>query len=60
MEPVYTIPQVAEYLQMSKTKIYQMVRQGKIPCIRIGKSVRIRESDLVEWLEKHTFPDKPL
>ena len=60
MEPVYTVPQVAEYLQMSKTKIYQLVRKGQIPCIRIGKSVRIKESDLVAWLDKHTYPDKLL
>jgi excisionase family DNA binding protein len=53
-DKILTIPQVAEYLQISKAKIYMMVKRGQIPCIRIFRNVRIRESELMKWLEKQT------
>lgn len=52
-EQLYTIPEVAKYLKMSKSKVYAMVQRGTIPHIRIGKNVRIRDTDLTKWLEKH-------
>ena len=60
MEPVMTVPQVAEYLQISKSKIYLMIKRGEIPYIRIGKCVRIMESDLDEWLEARRQPARQL
>jgi len=60
METIYTIPEVAEYLKMSKSKVYALVKREEIPFIRIGRNVRIRESDLNEWLEERTRPEKPL
>ncbi len=47
---ILTIPEVANRLKMSKSKIYSMVSAEKIPYIRIGFSVRIMESDLMTWL----------
>ena len=55
METIYTIPEVAEYLKMSKSKVYDMVKTERIPYIRIGGNVRIRESDLIEWLDEQTL-----
>ncbi len=52
-DEVYTIPEVAKYLKLSKSKVYDMVQRGKIPHIRIGKNVRIKEAALKSWLEKH-------
>ena len=60
MENVYTVPEVAEHLKLSKSKVYAMVKAGKIPCIRIGRNVRILESDLVEWIEAKHKPDDSL
>jgi prophage regulatory protein len=60
MEKIYTVPQVAEYLQISRSKMYDWVKQGKIPHVRIGRNVRIRESDLQAWIEAqitYTSPD---
>lgn len=52
-DKVMTIPQVAEYLQLSKSKVYYLVSQKKIPHIRIQRNVRIFESDLISWMEKN-------
>ena len=57
METIYTIPEVAEYLKMSKSKVYDLVKKKKIPFIKIGRNVRIRQSDLLDWLEEMTRPD---
>jgi putative molybdopterin biosynthesis protein len=56
METIYAIPEVATYLKMSKSKVYDLVKKGKIPFIRIGKNVRIRQSDLMKWLDEQTRP----
>jgi excisionase family DNA binding protein len=52
MDVILTIPQVAQYLQISKAKIYYLVKRKEIPHIKIGRNVRIKESDLSKWLDK--------
>ena len=56
METIYTIPKVTKYLKMSKSKVYGLVKKKKIPFIKIGRNVKIRQSDLLKWLEKMTRP----
>ena len=58
METIMTVPQVAEYLQISKSKLYLMVQRGEIPHVKIGKNVRIMESDLVKWVEAQRQPGR--
>ena len=53
MDEIMTIPEVARYLKISKSKIYYMVQKKQIPHIRLGRNVRIKESELLNWLEKH-------
>lgn len=53
MEGIMTIPEVAKYLKMSRSKVYYLVARKEIPHIRIGRNVRIHEKDLEKWLEKH-------
>ena len=50
---ILTIPEVAIYLKISKSKIYYLVKRKEIPHVRIGRNVRIKEGDLVKWLERH-------
>ena len=50
-ETIYTIPEVAKYLKLSRSKVYYLVQQGKLPHVRIGKNVRISERDLQAWLD---------
>lgn len=54
MGDILTIPEVADYLKLSKSKVYLLVTRNEIPYIRIGKNVRIRKSDLQEWLQGQT------
>lgn len=55
MDKIMTIPQVADYLQISKSKLYWLVQTRQIPHIKIGRNVRIRESDLERWIEAQKY-----
>ena len=52
-DKIYTIPEVASYLKMSRSKVYNLVQVRKIPHIKINRNVRIRETDLKKWIEKN-------
>jgi len=54
IDTVYTVPEVATILKMSKSKLYDLVKRDRIPYLKIGRNVRIRQSDLNRWLEDHS------
>jgi len=35
----------------SRSKIYQMIAEGALPCVRHGKSVRVLAEGLNHWIE---------
>jgi excisionase family DNA binding protein len=51
LDQFYTVPEVAHALKISRGKMYRLVQQGLMPHIRIGRNVRIRESDLQKWID---------
>ena len=55
MDEIMTVPEVAKYLKISKAKIYYLIQRQQIPHIKIGRNVRVRESDLEKWLMKQTI-----
>lgn len=50
-EKLLTRTEVQEILRVSQSKIYRLIREKRIPSIRVGKTYRIRRSDLDEYLE---------
>jgi len=52
-----TVPEVARRLKLSKSKVYLLCQQGKIPTITLGKSVRIPLNELDEWLRQQIRED---
>ncbi|MAU01491.1 MAG: hypothetical protein CL608_30490 [Anaerolineaceae bacterium] len=52
LEPILTVSEAAAYLKLSKSKLYLMVQKKQIPHLKMGKSVRIRECDLLAWIEE--------
>ena len=52
-DKILTVPEVAFYLKLSDSKVYAMIQSKKIPHIKIGRNVRIRENDLRKWIEKN-------
>ena len=45
-----TASQVAEILNTSKSFAYALMNKGEIPVVRLGKSVRVRQKDLEEYI----------
>lgn len=44
--------EVADILQVSRSMAYRMMQRGEIPTIRVGSAVRVRGSDLEEFIKK--------
>ncbi|HQP25534.1 MAG TPA: helix-turn-helix domain-containing protein [Smithellaceae bacterium] len=47
---VLTIDELAAYLKISKSTLYKLVREGKIPSQKIGKHWRFIKGAIDQWL----------
>jgi len=50
----YTTNEIAEILKMNVQVIARKLKYGEIVGYKIGKDWRVKESDLMLWLEKHS------
>ena len=60
VEKLLKANEVAQALGISKSFAYQLIRQGEIPSLRMGKAVRIRPSDLEAYVAKNIVGSKIL
>lgn len=51
------VPEVAEELRIARSRAYELVADGEIPAVKIGRSVRIRRKELDRWLEDQNYTD---
>lgn len=51
---VLSVPEAAEVLGISKSKMYEIVRIKGFPAIRVGKRVLVNAKRLEEWLDAVT------
>lgn len=49
----YTTNEIADLLKMNVQVIARKLQGGEITGYKIGKDWRVKESDLMEWLERH-------
>jgi PTS system nitrogen regulatory IIA component len=47
-----TVHDVAKYLRLSETKVYQMAREGHLPSLRMGKIWRFKRELIDEWIRQ--------
>ena len=47
-----TVTEAAEMLGISLPKMYEIVRMGRIPSIRVGKKIVISRQAVLEWLKE--------
>ena len=45
-----TVKQVATMLQVSQERVYEMVRLGLLPAVRLGRQLRVDEEALKNWI----------
>lgn len=51
------VPEVAELLRVARSRAYELVADGEIPAVRIGRSVRVSRKELDRWLEGQRYVD---
>ena len=47
-----TVEDVAEMLQVTRTTIYNLKKQG-LPFIKLGKNIRFDQEEVVEWVKSN-------
>ncbi|WP_258236641.1 helix-turn-helix domain-containing protein [Nocardioides campestrisoli] len=50
-----TIAEVAAMMRVSKMTVYRLVHNGDLPAVRVGRSFRVTEGDVDEYLRKSFF-----
>ena len=58
MDSLLTVDQIAAYLQVKPSTIYQWTHEGYIPHVKLGNLVRFRVSQVDRWLEKREVTGK--
>jgi len=51
-DDILTIVELSTYLKIPKSTLYKLVREGKIPSLKIGRHWRFRKIAIDRWLEK--------
>lgn len=46
-----TISDLAEYLQVSKSSLYKLVQDGRVPGQKVGKHWRFHKENIDAWLK---------
>jgi excisionase family DNA binding protein len=54
MDELWDIARVAAYLGVTERTVYNKVRSGELPAVRIGRLWRVRAADLEAWLAAGT------
>ena len=51
-----TVADVAALLNVSERQVYKLASEGRIPCFRVGGSVRFDPSAFASWLRQKIGP----
>lgn len=49
-EALLTAQEVAERIGAGVQRVWELCRDGRLPCIRVGRQVRIAPSALAKWI----------
>lgn len=57
MEKLYSCEQVAERYKVKIETVWAWIREKKLSAVKIGKSYRVKESDLAEFEQNNKTTD---
>jgi excisionase family DNA binding protein len=49
-----TVKKVCELLQVHHSKVYKLIKAGKIPAFKIGSDWRFRRDLIMRWMAENT------
>jgi excisionase family DNA binding protein len=52
-EELLSIPEVRQRLGMGKSWVYQRLKSGEIPSVRLGNNFKVKRQDLEEYIRKN-------
>jgi excisionase family DNA binding protein len=47
-----TVQEVAELMRVSTMTVYRLIKAGELPAARVGRSFRLRESEVETYLQR--------
>lgn len=50
-----TVAEVAAMMRVSKMTVYRLVHNGELPAVRVGRSFRVTEDDVDDYLRKSFY-----
>ena len=50
-----TVAEVAAMMRVSKMTVYRLVHNGDLPAVRVGRSFRVTEEEVNEYLRKSFY-----
>ena len=48
---LWTVAEVADHMRVSNMTVYRLIKAGQLPALKVGKNYRIRQRDLVAYLD---------
>jgi len=51
LEPLLTLKEVAALLRVSIRTVQRLIDSGAMPCVRIGRQVRLRRTDVQQRMD---------
>ncbi len=52
MDDILTVPELANYLKVSRSTVWRWCNQGSLPAFKVGRSWRVRWSDMERLIEQ--------
>ena len=46
-----TVQEVSRILHLGRSTVYKLIQLGELPCVRFGRSVRVRLEDIEEFIK---------
>jgi len=57
-DQVFTVDELALYLKVSKSTLYKLLSEGKVPGQKVGRHWRFSKSTIDKWLDGHPYNSK--
>lgn len=51
LPPMLTAAQVADLLMIRRPQVYTLAREGIIPSVRVGRTIRFNRDRLLAWID---------
>ncbi len=56
-ENMLTVRDLAEYLDLKRSSVYRLIRQGEIPAEKVGNRLMVKFTAAEQWLDEKTRPE---